>query len=296
MISTFNPYKREVIEIENFKILEENVLTRVTFHVPFRAHDVLKNEARFMFIVNGKSTLFTPAGSKSFETGDCLLMKCDNFVNNWHSNPDDAPSQIVVLRISPKVLEHIYKNDLPAVFSPLQQQEGELNAVSKIPADKSLEGFVNGLSFYFDEPRLITEELMSLKVKELIFLLSSLKESIEIKPMLQGLFQPKEYKLRQVVQANLYENLNLEELAFFCGLSLSSFQREFRSVFGKSPAKYIKQARIEKARLLLEKPDVRVSEVGFMVGFESASHFSKAFHAAFNLSPSNYQKSKLQQE
>ncbi len=262
----------------------------MTFDPPLRAQDDLKNEARVVFFINGRSKLFTPTESLSLQSGDCMIMKCDNFVNDWDVNVDNSQSQIITFRLSPQVLEKIYNNKLPEIFSPSQNQV--INAVIKITSSETLSEFIDHLTFYLDRPKVITEELLSIKLRELIFLLSNLTDNDMIKRALETLFLAKNYKLYEIIQSNLFTNLKLDDLAFLCGLSLSSFQREFKKIFGMPPAKYINQKRIEEAKKLLANTEIRISEVAFLVGFESLSHFSKVFSIANNMSPSKFQKMK----
>ena len=117
-------------------------------------------------------------------------------------------------------------------------------------------------------------------------LLTSLNHP-QIKAILQ-LFHPSEYKLQEVVQANLFENLTLEELAFLSEMSPSTFQRKFKSIYGTSPKNYTINKRLERAKILLESESLRVSDIAFECGFEDVSHFSKSFSAKFGKSPKQF--------
>lgn len=261
-------------------------MVRVTFIPPYRATGTLKDEARVVFIRKGNSKFYSPSGSLIISAGDCMVMKCENFVNQWEENLDHSESQIIAFSLHPKVLKHIYQDHLPDMFIPPQPNMG--SSLVRINPELSLKHFVNSLEFYFDNPHLISEELLTVKLRELVFLISRLQENPEIKQVLKSLFSSTSYLFKNIIQSNLYENLRIEELAFLCGLSLSSFQRKFQETFNTSPARYIRNKRIEKAKYLLKTSNSRISEIAFSTGFESVAHFSRTFRTICHCSPSDY--------
>jgi AraC-like DNA-binding protein len=84
------------------------------------------------------------------------------------------------------------------------------------------------------------------------------------------------------------ESLGVPELARQAGLSSSQFQREFRRVFGRSPAAYLLEVRIQAARHLLEHSSQALSGIALDCGFHDQSHFTKRFKAATGLLPRAY--------
>ena len=71
------------IKQEPFKLANKVVLGRVTFPPPREIKSPLDREARLMYVENGRSELYGPLGKLELKSGDCLLMKCDKFVNRW---------------------------------------------------------------------------------------------------------------------------------------------------------------------------------------------------------------------
>ncbi len=68
-----------------------------------------------------------------------------------------------------------------------------------------------------------------------------------VQQFLSELFSPGALSFQSVIENNLYNSLSLEELALVCNKSLSSFKREFKRVYNESPAKYIKNRKLEEA-------------------------------------------------
>ncbi len=84
-------------------------------------------------------------------------------------------------------------------------------------------------------------------------------------------------------------NLDVESMASFVFLSPRQLNRKLKAITGLSPAKFIKEVRLQAARKKLESGTViSVTEVALDVGFESLSTFSAVFKNRFGKSPSGY--------
>lgn len=269
------------IKRKSFNILDKVVLGKAMFKPPYKFNSPLDYEARFVHVVNGHSNIISPRGKIALKSGDSLIMKSGNFVNHWMENKDDSETAIIVFQLFPDILQHIYNNKLP---KEVRQAEPEQNhPIVKIQPTEILTNFIGSVHSYIEQPEFLTEDVLKLKIKELLHILAMSKNS-EVKAILQ-LFHPADYKFQEIIQANLYENLKLEDLAFLAGMSTSTFQRKFKTTFGTSPKQYILTRRLEKAKALLEDEDLRVSEIAFECGFEDVGHFSKSFSARYGISP-----------
>ncbi|WP_330281402.1 AraC family transcriptional regulator [Streptomyces sp. NBC_00588] len=79
--------------------------------------------------------------------------------------------------------------------------------------------------------------------------------------------------------------LRVEDLARMSGMSLSPFHRHFRALTAMTPVQYQKQIRLQEARLRLMSSTEDVATVGFAVGYDSASQFSREYRRHFGLPP-----------
>jgi len=77
----------------------------------------------------------------------------------------------------------------------------------------------------------------------------------------------------------------VEDLARSCGMSTSAFHRNFHAVTALSPIQFQKQIRLQKSRLLLLSGAEDVATVGYRVGYDSASQFSREYRRQFGLPP-----------
>jgi AraC-like DNA-binding protein len=85
------------------------------------------------------------------------------------------------------------------------------------------------------------------------------------------------------------EEIDLDELAAAAGVSKYHFLRCFAATYGKTPALYLAERRIERAQDLLRATNLTVTEVCFLVGYSSLGSFSARFRQLVGVSPSEYQ-------
>ena len=81
------------------------------------------------------------------------------------------------------------------------------------------------------------------------------------------------------------ETIRIEELAALARMSPSAFHRNFQAVTALSPIQFQKQIRLQKSRLLLFTGVDDVATVGYRVGYDSTSQFSREYRRQFGLPP-----------
>lgn len=86
------------------------------------------------------------------------------------------------------------------------------------------------------------------------------------------------------------QEINLNDLAHSCGLSVSHFIRSFYQYTGYTPHGFLLSFRIRQAKQLLLTTTKTVEEISELCGFNSASHFARAFRKQESMSPSEFRK------
>jgi AraC-like DNA-binding protein len=87
------------------------------------------------------------------------------------------------------------------------------------------------------------------------------------------------------IRANYAKILRIEDLAQMAAMSVSSFHRNFRAVTSMSPIQYQKQIRLQEARARLLAQSADVAAVGFAVGYDSPSQFSREYSRVYGAPP-----------
>ncbi len=95
-------------------------------------------------------------------------------------------------------------------------------------------------------------------------------------------------RARDLMDRQYAEPLDVPALARFALMSPGHFSRSFRAAFGETPYSYLMTRRIERAKALLRKGDLSVTDVCFAVGCTSLGSFSSRFTELVGESPSSY--------
>lgn len=97
-------------------------------------------------------------------------------------------------------------------------------------------------------------------------------------------------RVRDRIDREFAQPLNVEQLARGVHLSTGHLSRQFKQAFGESPYSYLMTRRIERAMLLLRQGELSVTEVSIAVGCQSLGTFSTRFRELVGVPPSVYQQ------
>ena len=83
----------------------------------------------------------------------------------------------------------------------------------------------------------------------------------------------------------------VEEVASQMNMSVQTFRRRLLSVTGESPKAFISAIQMERAaKLLLDNPDMPVSRVASLCGYDETNSFGRCFKRAYGMTPSQYRQ------
>ena len=271
---------------QQFNLFDKRIFERAVITPPMRLPAHMPNEACFYYVTSGKADVIAATETLRLKAEEAVVLKCGNYLSEWFADKELNTCEIFAVHFYPEVLKKIYDKELPDFLNEVNQIKPVI--LQKTQVDELLKTYISSLMFYFDNTSLASDELIKLKLKELILLLAKTDNAATIKQLISGLFTSTEYSLKEIVEANIYSRLTIEEFAKLTNLSLSTFKREFDKVYGKSPAKYIKERKLERSAELLLKTSQRISEIAFNCGFSEVAHFSNSFQKQYGLSPSVY--------
>ncbi|MCG7546771.1 AraC family transcriptional regulator [Pseudoalteromonas sp. Of7M-16] len=271
----------------------ETVMGIKQFSAPYTYQDGLVNEARLIHIFKGQSSLICAGKTLSLKAGDTLLMKADNFINRWLDNGHCGDVEFVGVRLTQLHIQKLYQNNPLETFAFVGAKPEAFDVVPRVLVSQStlLKSYFTTLKHYIECSSMMTDSLIGLKIQELLELFACIETSGEIPALLAELFVPNQPMLQEVVQTHLFSPLKVEELAFLCHMSASTFNRKFKQVYGMSANKYLVAKRLERASLLIKTTDRSVTDVALECGFEELSYFSRVFKQHFQLTPSQLRKS-----
>lgn len=158
-----------------------------------------------------------------------------------------------------------------------------------IENDDYISSFLNSLSIIDKIASTSANHLLSLKFEEImLYLLTKYGEQFE--KYLLSLISKESSSFKRIIESNVYSNLKLEEIAFLCNMSLSTFKRIFKAEYDASPGKWFQDHRLLRAKEVLEKGELSASEIYFDMGYGNLSNFSIAFKNKFGINPTEIPK------
>lgn len=165
--------------------------------------------------------------------------------------------------------------------------------------DRETEQRSIGLNIDVFLPKPFETDTLAARVNQLLANRKRMEQRIRMEmlttPTVTYELSPDEKLLRKVTQL-IEEHLDDADLSVTRLCELGEFNekqlyRKVKQFTGVPPVEYIRTIRLKKAALLLQNGNYTISEVMYSVGFSNASYFTRAFSAAYNMTPSEYMKS-----
>ncbi|OBX21035.1 MULTISPECIES: helix-turn-helix domain-containing protein [Bizionia] len=155
-----------------------------------------------------------------------------------------------------------------------------------IENDDYIAAFINSLSSNTFTNHSYSDALLVLKFEEIMLYLLN-KYGNQFEYYLHSLISKEISPFKKVVESNVNSNLKLEEIAFLCNMSLSTFKRHFTNEYDEPPGKWLQDKRLQKAKELLQGGELKASDIYLDIGYNNLSNFSIAFKNKFGISPTD---------
>ncbi|MGH1337887.1 MAG: helix-turn-helix domain-containing protein [Aureispira sp.] len=157
--------------------------------------------------------------------------------------------------------------------------------VRGIKSNPVLDQFIQSLQLFFEKGIEMDNLLAKLKTTEAI--IGLIKTDKDLAYQLQNFSIKSKADLHQYMNFHYLENKKLTDFAKGSGRSLSVFKKDFKAIYNVSPAKWLKNKRLDYAYKLLTTTHRKSSEIYLECGFEDLAHFSKSFKNKFQINPSS---------
>jgi len=235
----------------------------------------------FSYAIAGEMVLKTLRGEYIFKAGNCIFAKKGSIIGEQHHIHEDF-CEIRVFVPDDFIRSVFQKYRLP--LSAVEKNE-ETDTLIPLTTNDVLQAYFHSLLPYFRQSAPPPEALLKLKFEELVVNILSNETHQSLKCFLSELCRSTRPSIKEIMEANFFSNLSLDEFARLCARSLSAFKQEFKNIFHTTPGKWLLEKRLEYSRYLLETSDSTVDEVCVMSGFENRSHFIRVFKSKYGLTP-----------
>lgn len=154
--------------------------------------------------------------------------------------------------------------------------------------DNFIQHFVKSLENVLLLPKATQSKILKTKFEEIMLYLTYQNGASFLNAIVQNV-DDKISRMANIVDNNKHNKLSLEELAFLCSMSVSTFKRAFFKQYNTTPMKWFNAQRLNHIAVLLRTQRKRPIELYEDAGYESFSNFIQAFKGKFGMTPKQYQ-------
>ena len=182
------------------------------------------------------------------------------------------------------------KNDERSAHIPI------ILLTAKAGVESQLTGISNGADDYITKP--FDKKLLVLKVEKLI----ESRKKLQLRYSQELVLVPKDVaitnldeiflkKVENILDKNLIESsFNVAAFSEAVGMSRMQLHRKIKALTGLSASEFVRSQRLKLATELLKTSEINISQVGYSVGFNDHSYFTKCFKEAYNCTPTEFAK------
>jgi AraC family transcriptional regulator, exoenzyme S synthesis regulatory protein ExsA len=228
-------------------------------------------------VLSGELKVVLADRTHIFGSGDTLLVPRNQLATLIVYSKDGAPYNAVIMRLTTAILRDYYAKNTWPLPPP--------HAAGIVPFAKSplLDSFFASLLPYSELENKLPEKLVTVKTEEAIEILRSLNKDSD--GVLSDFSEVGKINLADFMETNYMFNISLAKFSQLTGRSLTTFKRDFKKTFQRSPQRWLTQKRLELAHYQLTQKGKKPVELYQEAGFENLSHFSYAFKKRFGYSP-----------
>ncbi|SFB55592.1 two-component system, response regulator YesN [Cohnella sp. OV330] len=95
-------------------------------------------------------------------------------------------------------------------------------------------------------------------------------------------------EIKRYIEQHYFEDIKISMFTERYFLSREYLMKLFKQQYGFGIHEYVQKVRMDKAKALLDRPELKIQEISEMLGFKDKNYFSKAFRNYVGLSPSEY--------
>ncbi len=265
--------------------LENNTDSPDLFVYDFKmTTDVVKSKVNlgmnmFSFLQVGKKQVHFASTSVAVNKDQSLLLKKGNWL--WTELLDtDAIYYCKLIFFSEKILKDFIQKHTENIQTAIDEKPYFI-----IKNDAYISSYINSLANINETPAVFLKNFLSVKFEELmLYLLQKYGRKFEL--YLHSLIKNETSVFNKIVESKIHSNLKLEEIAFLCNMSLSTFKRHFIKAYKIPPGKWLQNKRLQEAKDALEQGTLKPSDLYLDFGYNNLSNFSIAFKNKFGFSPS----------
>ncbi|WP_106792556.1 ATP-binding protein [Aquimarina sp. Aq78] len=285
--------------IKNATVIEENSVPITHYHTIHEISDTATNDLEL-----GNKNDELPILLIVEDNKDLNKLLQDNFKDQYHiisSDNGEEGCELAIQHIPDIIISDIMmpKKDGIELTNELKNDERTSHIpiillTAKAGEENELSGLQIGADEYMTKP--FNQKILAAKVNNLLMIRKKLQlrysqevfltpKDITITPMDENFLN----KVQKVMDEQLIESsFSVEEFSKAIGMSRMQLHRKLKALTGLTSSEFIRSQRLKLSAQLLKNSDTNVSQVGYAVGFNDHSYFTKCFKEMYQCTPSEY--------
>jgi len=257
-------------------------------------HDSVKNKIilnrnMINLLISGSKTVVYPETTITVIDGELVVLSTGNMLTSEViSNNKGFESMLIYF--SNDLLNNFWikYQSILADNAPVHKKQPYL----VYHQDGFIRQYVQSLLLLLQGRSGLSSEIKQIKLEELLLYLFQ-RDPAKLQSLQIISKDHADLQLKKVVESHIGLPITIEELAFLCNMSRSTFKRNFYRLYSTTPQQWLLERKLEKAGELLKFTDESPSRVYLKVGYKNHSSFSYAFRQYFGINPSEYQMQQL---
>ncbi|OUJ70413.1 hypothetical protein BXP70_24405 [Hymenobacter crusticola] len=241
----------------------------------------------FSFLVEGEKVVTYPTVTARIVPGQFLLLPAGNCLMSEKLAGPTHAYQSMLLFFSNEALTAFFQKHPDLGMGVGTERVAPPFHVFE--ADEFLTNFVRSLSLLASSGAELTASIQQLKLEELLLYVSRQQPGALHALLASASETAENQRIRAVMAADLPVHITVEDLAFLCHTSLSTFKRRFARLYGTPPNKWLTRQRLAMAAQLLRQGTLKTSDIYDQVGYENVSSFIQSFKQAYGITPKQFQ-------
>ncbi|MEM9363003.1 MAG: AraC family transcriptional regulator [Bacteroidota bacterium] len=237
-------------------------------------------------MITGRKQIYSSYQNFFYNNQDCLFFKSGNYLSTELS-PDKKPYHSILIFFNQKALNE-FKHKYQSILNSIKSAEGDGKYI-RLKTDDYIENLKLVLAQKLRSNNGFSSELQRLKFEETMLYLME-RHGRKLVDFFESKTNQKTIDfVKKVVEENVHHAISVEEMAFLCHMSKSTFKRTFFEIYKTAPGKWLREKRLDKSAYLLGVERKSPSLVFEEVGFASFSSFIQSFKKRFGTTPKQYQ-------
>ncbi|SFN22896.1 transcriptional regulator, AraC family [Chitinophaga sp. YR627] len=239
------------------------------------------------FLLEGEKTVHFAGSQVTLQPHQFVMLAAGNCLMSEKIAAVNADYHSILILFDNKLLADFFNRH--AALLSQQTKTADQPPFLLFEKDAFLVNFIHSLDCMLSDGQSIYYALQKIKLEEL-FLYLAVHYPGQIQQIRNMSADANEdLIIRQAVTSHMDSNVTVEELAFLCNMSLSSFKRRFARIYDNTPNRWLLEKRMEKAAKMLKQDKLKASEIFYELGYENLSSFIQSFKQIYGKTPKQYQ-------